>query len=212
MSATGRSDVRRKDDFYATPGWCTRSILPHLSTGRSVLDPCCGDGAILVECQARGLECHGIELRERGGSSLFKSMRQADALDLAVPWNVADCIITNPPYSHAMGFVMRAIQLRIEAAFLLRLNWLGGQRRAAFHRKYPSDVYVLPRRPSFVGKGTDATEYAWCVWGPGRGGRWSVLEVESSSRGGRVDSRLALTIATEAATLKQESLFKPETL
>jgi hypothetical protein len=66
------------------------------------------------------------------------------------------------------------------AAFLLRLNWLGGQARAAWHRANPCDVYVLPRRPSFTGKGTDATEYAWMVWGTGRGGRWSVLEVEGA--------------------------------
>jgi hypothetical protein len=38
------------------------------------------------------------------------------------------------------------------------------------------DVYVLSKRPSFSGNGkTDATAYAWFLFGPGRGGRWQVL-------------------------------------
>jgi hypothetical protein len=36
---------------------------------------------------------------------------------------------------------------------------------------------VLPKRPSFTGGGTDATEYAWMVWGPTRTGRLRILEV-----------------------------------
>jgi hypothetical protein len=81
-----------------------------------------------------------------------------------------------------MEFIERALREAPEdadVAFLLRLNFLGSQRRAAFHRSFPSDVYVLPRRPSFTGGGTDATEYCWMVWGAERGGRWSILEIES---------------------------------
>ena len=48
------------------------------------------------------------------------------------------------------------------------MNFLGSQKRAAFMRAFPPDVYGLPRRPSFTGGGTDATEYAWLVWTPER--------------------------------------------
>ena len=59
---------------------------------------------------------------------------------------------------------------------LLRLNWLGSEDRAAWLRRHPPSVYVLPNRPSFVeGGGTDATEYAWFIWGEGFGGTLSVL-------------------------------------
>jgi hypothetical protein len=95
-------------------------------------------------------------------------------------WPSATLLVTNPPYSLAAEFIQRALERyrkSIDCAFLLRLNYLGSQKRAAFHREHPSDVFVLPRRPSFTGKGTDATEYAWFVWGPGRGGRWSILDV-----------------------------------
>ena len=50
MSATNRSNVRVASDFYATPAWCTRAILPHLPV-TSVLDPCAGDGAICCNTQ-----------------------------------------------------------------------------------------------------------------------------------------------------------------
>jgi hypothetical protein len=96
-------------------------------------------------------------------------------------------------------------------ALLLRLNWLGSQERAAFHRAHPSDILLLPKRPEFTASmscsakkqgctyretlpiesprpkacpkcgartmcsTTDSIEYAWFVWGPGRGNRWQIL-------------------------------------
>lgn len=181
MSATGRSDVRRADDDCATPGWATRAILSEIRRplDGSVLDPCCGSGRILDEVRGVwGLSTAGIEMdRERAGVASMGGhlVHCADAMGLV--WGSPSALITNPPYSWALEFVERAREQcpDIESAFLLRLNWLGSQRRAAFLRTHPPDVYVLPKRPSFTNGGTDATEYAWMVWGPGRGGRWKVL-------------------------------------
>ena len=102
-------------------------------------------------------------------------------------------------------------------ALLLRLNWLGSQERAAFHRAHPSDILLLPKRPEFtasmscsakksgceykatlpievarpktcplcgartVCSTTDSIEYAWFVWGPGRGNRWGILPMPTSA-------------------------------
>lgn len=52
MSATGRSNVRRADDYYSTPEWCTVAIceellpeIEELNMGQGfALDPCAGDG------------------------------------------------------------------------------------------------------------------------------------------------------------------------
>lgn len=98
-------------------------------------------------------------------------------------------VISNPPYSEAERFVEHALKIGTTVCFLLRLNWLASKKRAPFHRAHPSDVYVLPRRPSFTGGGTDATEYAWFVWRmtavterstiqANAGNRWWLLEVE----------------------------------
>lgn len=191
MSATGRNlegHERRADDFYATPAWCTLAIAKYLQRGNdsvAVLDPCCGDGAILNELQScwNTRERHGIEIDvERAAhASQRHTVRHADAL-VGGPWPDADLLVTNPPYSLAMEFIERALiwvacgNMR-EAAFLTRLNFLGSQKRAAFHRQHPCDVHVLPKRPSFTGGGTDATEYCWMVWGNNRGNRWFMLDV-----------------------------------
>jgi len=183
MSATGRSKVRRKDDNYSTPGWCTQSILPHLiaSKGKVVLDPCCGIGNILAVVRAFGLSDRtcGIEI-DSDRATQSRTYGIVDCRDVLneESWNKPDLILTNPPYSLAEKFARRALS---EVAFdgfvcmLLRLNWLGSKKRAPFHKTYPSDVYVLSKRPSFTGDGTDATEYAWFVWGPGCGNRWFLV-------------------------------------
>ena len=65
---------------------------------------------------------------------------------------------------------------------LLRLNYLGSEKRAAFFQEVPPDVYVLPNRPSFVRGGNDSCEYAWFAWGPKRRrdeGRFAVLGTTS---------------------------------
>jgi len=186
VSATGRSlaaetgYVRHADDFYETPAWCTRAILPHLRRTDVVLDPCAGTGAILraVRTSVPGVICKAIELDPV--RSYHAGIQCADALSPETLWPPAT-IVTNPPYALAMEFVLRALletQGKRDAAFLLRLNWLASQKRAEFHKKHPSDIFVLPRRPSFTPDNrTDATEYAWLVWGPGRGNRWQILDV-----------------------------------
>lgn len=190
MSATGRSEaagtgvVRHPDDFYATPAWCTRSILPHLPPARSVLDPCCGDGAILdvVRTFWPSTERFGFEIdTNRAAMASQKhgiTCMRLDALDPQYQWGNHDLILTNPPYALAMEFVQRAIASGAGyVAMLLRLNWLASQKRAAWMRAHTPSVYVLPRRPSFTGKGTDATEYAWMVWRRGDIPRVKILDV-----------------------------------
>lgn len=182
MSATGRSAVRRADDFYATPAWATRALFRAVDFDRDVpiLDPCCGDGAILDVAAEQNYATIGYELdAHRASLAAQKHPRVVCADALSVPWlNVT--IATNPPYSLALEFAQRALSESgsRSVAMLLRLNWLAGLRRVEFHRAYPATVLVLPRRPSFVGGGTDATDYAWFLWRRGIGGDWRILDVE----------------------------------
>lgn len=188
MSATGRNlpgRERRAGDCYDTPAWCVRAILPHLKSLGKVLDPCCGTGAILDAVSAvPGATTVGIEIDAVRAAACRQrhTTHCRDALggswDTLWPW--ANTLITNPPYSLAMQFIERwqSEATCPVAAMLLRLNFLGSQKRARFHRLHPADVYVLTRRPSFTDVGTDSTEYAWFVWGVGRGHRWEILDCE----------------------------------
>ncbi len=88
---------------------------------------------------------------------------------------LSDWIITNPPYRQAEQFVRHGMLHAERTAWLLRLNFLGSQKRVPLHARFDPDVHVLSKRPSFTYDGrTDATEYAWFVY-PGSG-RLSVID------------------------------------
>lgn len=180
MSSTNRGGLRHANDLYVTPKWAVDAILPHMGAPTRVLDPACGDGELLraaADFWHGRVQMYGIDIEDRG----WPLTDVRDALK-PEPWPVVDMILANPPYSLAFEFVCRALQEARRrnrqngtCAVLLRLAWLAGQKRAEFHRQHPSDVYVLSKRPSFTGAGTDSADYAWFVWGPDRGGRWFVL-------------------------------------
>jgi hypothetical protein len=100
--------------------------------------------------------------------------------DESVRFNV---IITNPPFYLAEEFVRKALRCADHVVMLLRLAFLESRKREDFHTEFPSDVYVLSRRPSFTSNGaTDSCAYGWFVWGPGRGGRWTILRTPETRR------------------------------
>ena len=188
MSSTNRGSSTTQADFYATPAWATRAILPHLPRTSTALDPCCGKGAIMrVVAERIGADlCDGMEIDEALGREAVDvgHVLLVDALSL-VEWPPYGCVIMNPPFSQAMAFMTKALAETQPSggtlAALLRLGMMASQGRAAFWRANPCDVYVLPKRPSFTPDGkTDSADYAWFVWGPGRIGRWQVLDLGAS--------------------------------
>ena len=215
MSATGRGRAdgseyeREPDDYYRTPGWATRAVLPWVPAreGRKSfvsVDAGAGDGAIADELPyGRSTTCYETNvskaegLRERGyfvpRAGLTKYGTSLSYL-LAPAAEEADVVVMNPPYSEAMAFVQKALAMverrRGCVVALLRLPWLASQERAAFHGEHPAMVLVLPRRPSFTKDGkTDATDYAWFLWGENRGAArpiapstWAVLDVEARAK------------------------------
>lgn len=153
MSATNRGAKRRKADFYPTPLSAFLPLLPYLDRELVHHDPACGDNR-LVDC-----------LREN------KFMASGDDLAYGADFLEFDsykpCILTNPPFSLAEEFITVARAHSKECFMLLRLNFLGGQKRKAFWKlNKPDALFVLSERPSFTGDGkTDACEYAWFYWG-----------------------------------------------
>lgn len=221
MSVTGHRDVRLADDFYETPAWCTRLLMPHLQRG-NVLDPCCGRGAIgqvVFETWGPNYELDGVEIDE----GRAQAAREAGFFDRVATgdflhpegkiFSKGQLVITNPPFSLALEFAEKSVKVADTVAFLLRLGWLASAERADFHRRNPCDLIILPKRPSFAkfascaghkkrpsmpppcdwnqaylpnephpkvcpGCGcptkvvtSDSADYAWFIWGPGRGGR-----------------------------------------
>jgi len=229
MSSTKRGGQRSAADYYPTPGWCVERLLEAVPLRGGVwLEPTAGDGAIvravngyrrrhafpwvkwhLVELEDR----HEPKLRLAGGSSA--DVQICSFLDYEPPNNVdVDVAILNPPFRIASEVIEHAFELRAAVVVaLLRLNYLGSERRAAALRAFMPSVYVLPNRPAFDDRGTDSDEYAWFVWQRGRGqggqGRISVLEstprdqrvrLPRSARSGHKSSRSSMTATRSAAS------------
>lgn len=197
---TGKNKITNPNEFYETPAWCTKALLRAIDLDpKNVLDPCVGTGAIASVVREMYPEAN-LLVNDIDQDLLGKAMSKLTCIESSVsvqfiggcsyldfyPGHKAqldefDLIILNPPFSLAQEFVEKSLELSPNGtvAVLLRLNWLASKKRIAFHKKHPSNVYVLPKRPSFTNDGrTDGTEYAWFVFGPKfKGNEWQILDI-----------------------------------
>jgi len=177
MSATNRGAIRRESDFYRTPEWVVDSIIQTLGapyfSGAYVLEPCAGDGVIVEKIRScsHSAQITAIEIRPEEKQKLIEAGADQVIIDnfLEARSNFPDpdIIITNPPYSVAQEIIEHCFEIApdAEVIMLLRLAFLESKKRKSFWDKHPvTQLYVLSERPSFTGKGTDATAYAWFVW------------------------------------------------
>lgn len=148
---------RHDSDFYQTPYCLTRLLLQKESLTGSVLEPACGKGAI-VKCLPR---CDAYYDEE---TDFFKETRSFGT------------VITNPPFSKAKDFILKAKQVATDKIiFLLPLSYLHGKERydlIYMDRNFPlKKVYVFTRYPLLEetiredGKHkTGMMVYAWFVF------------------------------------------------
>lgn len=185
--------ARIADDYYRTPPWCVELILPivEASIGRPVtcvLDPACGDGAILDVAREHGARTLGFELDgKRAKEARAKGHEVTTCESLGSSWTLGKddahaVIVANPPYSHALEFAERcawwARERGTRAALLLPLGFAESRARYAFHKSFPSSMYVLAERPRFRTDthGTDPRGFAWFLFGARGMQTWTVLD------------------------------------
>lgn len=204
MSATGRAPGRVSGDFYGTPRPYVLALLPELfprgaDVWATIHDPCAGDGAVLSALIEAGFRSTALS-----GNEIDPVLRMFCAAETTViptlgdylagppppPSGGPEIILTNPPYSLALPFAERAlghVKPGGIVAFFLRLGFLASLERSEFHRRNPARILICNPRPSFArfikgGKSTttDASEYAWFVWGLpphlAAGGTWGHLD------------------------------------
>jgi hypothetical protein len=193
MSATGRGGIRLDDDAYETPLWTFDQFRPFLegicNHHRTILEPGAGVGN-LVKGLRGAFPNAGITAMEiRGECEPFLHDAGADRVIITnfedpnvVDYGRYDLIFGNPPfggkkylkgggenpcYGLWLRFVKKGLTLLSDGGaliFLLRAAVLEGTDRNDWMRNHVPDVYVLPKRPSFTGKGQDSTAYAWMAW------------------------------------------------
>jgi len=139
-------------DFYPTPPWCYENLEIDWSMFSSAHEPCRGDGRIQFFLEEeKGITCSYSEITEE--KDFFDHDQKTDL------------ILTNPPFSLAKEFIDHSLALSQTCIMLLRINYLGSIGRHEWWKENtPTALHVLSKRPSFTGKGTDATDYAWYVW------------------------------------------------
>lgn len=208
MSATGRKKHNTKGgkqkrdpfDFYPTPDWCVQRFLEkahgRLQIGEWI-EPAAGDGAIIrsVAKFGQGFEkvtWHSIDVQEKFREPLSLVSSRVHIVNYAKYQHVgkAKVCITNPPYKLAEAMIKHAQTQAECVVMLLRINFLASDARRDWMAKDTPDIYVIPNRPSFRGKGSDATEYAWFVWDAQSSGKITILE--STPRGVRQAEKRAL--------------------
>jgi len=161
FSAVNRGQ-RKKSDFYQTPYSITGQLLEVEKFENSILEPCCGKGAI-VDILSKHyppdyIDCFDIS----NGYDFLK-------FDKGLYHN----IITNPPFSLSFEFIQKSKEIYTDKiAMLLPVSYLHGQKR--FNNKIFSElkcIYVFTRYPLLTSEirsdgkyQTGMIAYAWYIW------------------------------------------------
>ena len=144
-------------DYFPTPLWSTRAlfrhVLPAIGVGAisSVSEPACGEGhmaAVITEF-ARG-PVTASDIFAYGYGTAPHDFINDD------PLTKPDWIITNPPFSIACEFTLRALEFASEGvAMLVRTQWIEGVGRyEKLFRERPPTVYApfVERVPMVKGR------------------------------------------------------------
>lgn len=205
MSSTRRPKRYGERDFFRTPAWCIDRLIgigpdgevwpSKIPDAKVVLDPACGDGAILNAIRARDPDGRrwnrmvGIDIEPMGQPNsllMCADFLSVEGLNLAIQQHT-EVIVANPPYNGALEFVCQSLGTVGQfgtVAMLLRDAFAESIKRRDFHRRqgqydwvwHRADRYTLSDRPSFTDDGKkDSCAYSWFVWGPHTIGRWETL-------------------------------------
>lgn len=151
-------------DFYPTPTYGTLALLNQEEFSGSVLEPCCGDGAISKVFAERNFRVSSFDKFDRG----YGEVRDAFMITEGY-----DNVITNPPFAIAEDLIHHfSDKFRKKMCMLLRTAFLesAGRYERLFSRFPPSRVHVFSERLSMYPagqqgvRGGGTTSYSWFVW------------------------------------------------
>lgn len=165
-------------DYYPTPKWPIRRFLeaaaPLLPLG-TWLEPCVGCGripSVVSEYVGPSVEWVTADIDPKHRADFHQDYLRPDII---YPRGYFDHIMTNPPFSLALEFAKRSLEISPAVTLLLRLGFLETEERRDFVAETKPHLWVLPQRPSFHGGGNDSATYAWFSWGIGTPGAYTML-------------------------------------
>ena len=156
-------------NLYETPEQVTRALMRAEQLPYSIWEASCGRGAIARVLRLAGHDVLATDLQDYRSADQdyanFDFMQQHQ-----MPYADLDAIVQNPPYNRATEFVRRSLELTRFSYFLLRLQFLEGQRRQdILDRLARVHVFIdripLMHRDGWEGpKATNTQAFAWFVF------------------------------------------------
>lgn len=191
MSSTNRSNERRahESDYYVAPKEPIKAAFDFLFNKMKGfkpvrgLDPSAGGNRETMTMHPYGMP-YAEEMKERGIPDVWTMDIREDSLadfkedflnaDNMEMFGKFDLIATNPPFNLAEGFIRKSIGMLKEGGvimMLLRLNFLGGQKRKGLFDEFMPDYVLVHRKRicfntnmKYLKRQTDSIEYAHFVW------------------------------------------------
>ncbi len=170
--------ICKRYEFYESDIWSPDVILKHEKLSNVVVDPCTGSGILSEAAKRAGYDLVPLDIYDWNyPDTVIQDWLALDAL----PFEEFS-IIMNPPFSKAVEFVRKGLQLGANKLLVYqRFSWWESNKRKKFFDKYPpSKVYVLGDRGACFrhdlsaewrkGRSTP-TAHAWFVWEQGYQGK-----------------------------------------
>lgn len=164
---------RQEEDYYATEPKAMELLLEQEQFSPTVWECACGGGHLSRVLESAGYNVISTDLVYRG----YGETVPHDFLNDEPIHGFSGDIITNPPYSHALDFAKKALEIvptGNRVAMFLRLQFLEGkQRKEFFAENPPKTVYVSSSRLRCAKNGEfdryaiSAMAFAWFVWEKG---------------------------------------------
>ena len=157
---------RGVDDFYPTPAYAVEKLLEKEIFSGNIWECACGQGDISKVFIKKGFIVHSTDLLDRGYGIPEKDF-------LKYRGEMYDNIITNPPYKHALEFVLQAKKYAgCKVAMFLKTVFLESEARFEMFsdKEFPlKTMYQFSRRVTLYKDGkkmknSGMIAYAWFVW------------------------------------------------
>jgi hypothetical protein len=191
FSTNNCNDKRHKSDYYQTPSSLVKQLIEveHFDKNKMIREPACGDGSIVRELWKHNFDVNYSDKYQYDfiKDNLIDNEVEDDFIfDFLDDNQFCDYIITNPPFSLALEFILHAKTVCLDKfAMLLPLSYLHGQKRYEkciyTDINYPlTKIYIFTRYPLLTEKTADKYKtgmmvYAWYVWDKNYEGKEPVI-------------------------------------
>jgi hypothetical protein len=171
MVQRGANYERKERDFYPTPPRPVELLLRARRFAPTLVDPCCGDGAMLEVFNKFGHEAIGSDIDPRCMAVTW------DFFEDPYPINGPFDIVTNPPFgtqgATALWFIRRALNLTQpwegQVCMLLPVDFDSGSTRVGVFKNMPcfAETLVMLERIVWFPREervSPAQNWAWFCW------------------------------------------------